>query len=189
MPNEIEAVGAPPVVDEPPETIAPIPPGSNLPALVKSISPRLLRILKISISAAALILFLLWIVLGRRGIAASWPFMDKFYDAVGLHIYHYGEGLTFEQVRSELRYDGGITELWVEGKIRNGSQNVQDIPNILAAAIGADGKPIQSWQIDAPAIRVFSGEAMPFHSTIKAPEGTVTEINLSFVEMKHDNER
>jgi len=165
----------------------PPPPGSNLPALREKISPRLHLILE---SGAGLIVCLLLaaFVLLRQSVVDIWPFMEGAYESVGLHIYHYGEGLSLEKVRSELRYDGGIMKLAVEGKVHNGTQNIQEIPDIKAVAIGADGQPIQSWQIDAPGLRVFPGETMPFQSTINAPSGSITEINLSFIEIKHDHE-
>jgi hypothetical protein len=82
-------------------------------------------------------------------------------------------------------YEGGMTKLLVEGKIRNKTPYVQEIPPIKVDAIGADGQIIQSWQIDPPASRVFDGEGVTFRSSINAPQGNVTEINLSFVEIKH----
>ena len=43
-------------------------------------------------------------------------------------------------------------QLTVEGQIHNDTDKIQPIPNIVAAAKGADGKLMQSWQIDAPAL-------------------------------------
>jgi hypothetical protein len=44
---------------------------------------------------------------------------------------------------------------------------------------------MQSWQIDAPAAKVAPGEALPFTSAIRAPKGTVIEVNLNFIEPTH----
>lgn len=187
LPKEIDAV-MPPVIDLTPipETVAPIPPGSNLPVIQKrSLSPRMLLVLEIGEGVIILIILLI-LILCRQGIAGMWPRIDL-YNAIGLHIAHSGEGLSLDNVRSELRYDSGIMKLVVEGKIHNGTPYIQEIPSINAVAIGADGKPIQSWQIDAPAPKLDPDETIAFQSTINAPQGTIDEINLSFIEIKHDD--
>ncbi|MDX2027862.1 MAG: hypothetical protein SFW62_04445 [Alphaproteobacteria bacterium] len=188
MPKEIDAVGPlPPEPTPPPEAPAPIPPGSNLPALRRQpVPPMVWRILTLGASAVGVLLLLI-LIFGRQYIATIWPSAERYYHAVGLHIYHYGEGLSFEDVRSELRYEGGIMRLAVEGAIRNGTKNVQEMPHIVAVAIGSDGKPMQSWQIEASATRVPSGGSVPFRSSIIAPRETVTEISLSFVEIEHES--
>jgi hypothetical protein len=134
-------------------------------------------------------LFVVALIVERQEIAQNRPQLEGIYDALGLTIYHLGgEGLSFEKVRSELRFDGGIMKLVVEGKIHNGTKFAQEIPNILATAIGSDGHIIQSWQIDAPSLRVFDGESIPFHSSIYAPRETVVDLNLGFIEIKHEHE-
>lgn len=191
LPPEVDAVGPPPDFDLTPIPAAtsPIPSGSGLPVVQKKpMSPRLRRILWIGGTAAVLILLPLIIVLERRPITQFLPKTERFYDAIGLHIYRYGEALSFVGVRSELRYDNGQMVLAVEGKIHNSSSYAQDIPAITATAMGVDSKVVQSWQIDAPAVRVGPGEDVDFRSSIAAPKDAVAEINLSFVEIKHDND-
>jgi predicted Zn finger-like uncharacterized protein len=178
----------------PPQT----PPDPTLRPLLSETPPLLLdkqpppRVRRVRLIGAAIAigLFLLWLIFDRQQIAQNRPLIEKLYDSLGLVIYHYGgEGLSFEQVRSELRFDGGIMKLTVEGKIRNTTSFVQEIPDILASAIGPDGKTMQSWQIGAPAFRVFPGESVPFRSSINAPKGTVVDMNLSFIEIKNSDER
>jgi hypothetical protein len=186
----MDAVGKSPLLDvtPPPESVAPIPPGSNLPVVTKKPMPPKIRLILRASATVLVLLFVAWFLLDRRSIAKDWPILEGLYDSIGLHIYHTGEGLSFIKVRSELRYDSGLTMLYVEGKIHNGTPNVQEIPDIMATAIGSDGSPMQSWQIPAPAIKVFGDENMPFHSSINAPKGTVSDINLSFIEKKDASE-
>ena len=124
---------------------------------------------------------LLLLALDRRQITHEWPSTNAIYDRVGLHVYHAGEGLSLRQVRSEMRFEGGM-QLAVDGVVHNDTDKPQPIPDIMAAAIGPDGTSMQSWQIDAPAATVGPGESVPFTSEIHAPQGTVTEITLHFVE-------
>jgi len=157
-----------------------------IPSL-ESLPPRLQRLIKIGGSGVGILLVILWLLLARDWIADRWPVMDKFYGALGLYVDHYhgGEGLAFEAMRSEIVYDGGRTELHLEGKIHNKTIKVQEIPAILATALGADGTVIQSWQIDPPTATVAPDEEAAFTSSINAPKGTVVNINLSFIEKKN----
>jgi predicted Zn finger-like uncharacterized protein len=164
----------------PPEGGVRPPPASNLP-IVHGELPFWQRDWVMAALVMTAAVLLLWLALDRRQITRDWPVTEKFYDRVGLHVYHAGEGLSLRQVRSEMRFEGG-SQLAVEGQVHNDTDKPQSIPDILAAAIGPDGKPMQSWQIDAPAATVGPGESVPFTSTIKAPQGNVTEINLHFIE-------
>lgn len=163
--------------------IKPIPAGSNLPAL-----PAVPGFLGNWIAAAFMLIvscIMLFLALDRRDIAFNHPWTERYYDRVGLHVYHAGEGLSLRQVRSETKFDGGILQLAVEGQVHNDTTKPQPIPDILAAAIGPDDKVMQSWQIDAPAATVAPGESVPFASEIHAPKGTIIEISLHFVEPDH----
>jgi predicted Zn finger-like uncharacterized protein len=153
----------------------------KLPPLTEKIK----RLLRLCATALTLLLLFLILILCRQGIAKIAPFMETFYNAIGLTIRHYGEGLSFVKVHSELRYDSGIMKLVVAGAIRNDTRYVQEIPDILASAVGADGQTIQSWQIDAPAATVAAGGSVAFQSSINAPQAAVADINLSLIE-KHD---
>lgn len=125
---------------------------------------------------------MLWAALDRRDIAERWPVTEELYDRIGLHIYRAGEGLMLADVRSEMKFDSGTMQLTVEGQIHNKTDKPQSVPNILAAAIGPDGKIMQSWQIDAPAATLAPDQSVPFSSEILAPQGTVVNINLHFIE-------
>lgn len=186
-PREIDVVGVPPPEPAPiPEHVAPIPRGSNLPVLAqKSMSPILHHSLWIA-TAALLAAVLIWLILDRQNIAHRWTFMEPLYNAVDLYIYYPGDGLEFDQVRSELKFDSGITKLVLEGKIKNRTKKNQKVPNIIASALGPDGRIIQSWQIDAPKATLVPEEGASFASSINAPKGTVVNVTLNFVETSDD---
>lgn len=149
-----------------------------LPPIVKRIFKKVL------IAVAGL--FVLWFIFNRHNIAKDLAFLEPFYDMIGLHIYHTGEGLHIESVRSELVYEDGIMKLSVTGRINNTTKKTQQIPALRASAIASDGHVMQDWQIDAPAAKVAPGEEVPFHSSINSPKGTVVDINLNFIEKSPD---
>jgi predicted Zn finger-like uncharacterized protein len=187
-PREIDVVGSPPPEPDPiPETTTPIPPGSNLPALRKKLKALSFRNTVSVVAAVALALLLIWLILDRQHIARRWASLEPVYNAIGLYIYYPGDGLEFDEVRSELKFDAGITKLNLEGKIKNKTQKNQKVPPIVAQALGPDGHVIQSWQIDPPAATLAPEEGASFSSSINAPKGTVVNVNLNFAETKDDN--
>lgn len=187
-PKEIDVVAAPPPDPAPPpEQVAPIPQGSNLPAPLQDPWWHLDQPVKWVAIATSVAFIVLWLVFDRQHIARRWSFVEPLYNAANLTIYYPGDGLEFDQVRSELKYDSGITKLILAGKIKNTTQNNQKVPNIVAEALGPDGHVIQSWQIDAPKATLAAGEEAPFSSSMNAPKGAVVNVNLNFVEMKDDN--
>jgi len=143
----------------------------------------------ISIGVAALALLILLVFLfDCQNIAKKWPWFEGLYNSIGLHIYHAGEGLKIEDVRSELHYEDGVMHLMVAGNIVNKTKKAQLVPPIMASAVGSDGNVMQNWQIDPPAVTLEAGGRVPFSSTINSPKGSVVEMNLIFGEAKNASE-
>lgn len=191
LPNEIDVVAPPPLEPDPiPEAITPIPEGSNLPIPTeKPKKPFVFNLDKWSKKqriafAGIAVSIVLTLVVGRQFIVNRWPVMEKLYTPLGLYVYHPGDELEFQQVRSELKYDGGITKLVLNGKIKNKTKKSQTVPPIVAQAVGADGAVMQSWQIEAPTATLSSEGEAGFTSSINAPQGTVVNVQLNFAEGK-----
>ncbi len=99
-----------------------------------------------------------------------------------------GEGLALLNVRSEMQFDEGAMRLIVEGEIRNVTDKAINIPDIMAKARGSDGSIIQSWRINAPQAMVAGQASVPFRTMINAPQVTVVDVNLDFIETVHAHE-
>ena len=166
----------------PPDEAAPLPAGSNLPALMQDVpfwrDPRFSGYFA---GGMALLLLLTWLLLDRHDIVVKVPWLSGVYKAIGLSVAQVGEGLVLQQVHSERRYEEGTMRLVVEGEVYNASAMEIEVPDIKASALGPDGKAMESWKISAPVSRLDAGEAAPFRSAVTTPEGTVKEVNLSFV--------
>lgn len=127
-------------------------------------------------------------VFGHDPIVQRWPEMQRHYIALGLVTEAPAEKLVLRNVRSERRYMDGAMHLVVNGEIASQAEKTQVVPTLLAEAIGPDGRLIQSWQIAPPEATLKHGAVVPFSSAILSPEGTVVEINLSFIEPPHDHQ-
>ena len=168
-----------------PETVTPIPEGSNLPAVQKSPYWAQGGNLVLLIIGIILLFFMICLGLMRENIVKEWPSLESLYNKVGLHIYRTGEDITIVDVKSEQRYEEGIMRLFVEGKLVNKTTNIQHVPDLIADAIGPDGEKMQSWQIASPAATLAPSESLAFSSSVKSPQGTIVQINLNFVESKN----
>ncbi len=156
-------------------------PTPNLPAVIekKALTTGEMAFLAIVLLAALLVVGSVW---GRQSLVEVFPGLRGSYSAVGLNVLPEWDGLMFDEVKSELRYDGGTMRLFVEGNIRNASAETKNIPDIKARALAADKSDIQSWLIDAPATTIAPWGMVPFHTDIAAPmERTIEDVYLEFV--------
>ena len=126
-------------------------------------------------------LAVLWPILDRQPIVKAIPELRGFYEFLHLHISRSGNGLVFDQVKSELKYDGGTMWLNIDGVIHNTTSELQLIPDIKSRALGPDRHIIQSWWVESPAATIAPGGEVPFHTQVVAPmQRTVESVYLEF---------
>jgi hypothetical protein len=135
------------------------------------------------ISAALLAgVFIFLVFAGRNAIVKTLPVFRGFYTTFGANVPQKWEGLVFDNVKSELKYDSGTMKLFVDGVISNTTEKTKDIPDIKARALGADGSTIQSWWVDAPAPTIDASGSIPFHTEVATPmERTIEDVYLEFI--------
>ena len=151
----------------------------NLPAVIKKWNFRKgLRLFLYAVLASALIALP---ILEHEPIVKTFPILRGFYDFLGVPLSPIWDGLVFNEVKSELKYDSGTMKLCVDGKIHNLTTDEQLIPDIKARALGPDGVTIQSWSVDAPAATIDPNGDIPFHTEVASPmEHTIEDVNLEF---------
>jgi predicted Zn finger-like uncharacterized protein len=140
---------------------------ANLPAVIKRerIPKRLLFFAGGGIAAAFLLV----------GLSVAWNSLNKPRPPEW-------EGLAFDDVKSELKYDSGTMRLFVDGQIQNMTEERINIPGIRAKALGPDKRIIQNWVVEAPAATLEAGAKISFHTEVASPmEHTIQEVNLEFV--------
>lgn len=139
------------------------------------------------LTAAGLLVFLLAsLFAGQRYIVKTWPSALPYYQAVGLTESADDTPLVIRNIKSERHYADGAMQLSVSGEIFNQTKTSHPVPLINVDALGPDERIIQSWRIKPTAATLGADSALPFSSSIISPEGTVVEVNLSFVEPAHD---
>jgi len=95
------------------------------------------------------------------------------------------DGLFFDEVKSELRYDGGTMKLFVDGVIGNATETTKELPDIRARALGVDRREVQRWLVESPPRTIKPGEQIPFHTEVATPmERTIDDVHLEFTVRK-----
>lgn len=122
------------------------------------------------------------LIAGHRFIIDQWPRTQAFYIKLGFAEDPLKDNLVLQNITSERRYIDGAMQLFVNGEVHSQAKKRQVIPTIFVEGLGPDGRLIESWRIPAPAATIDSGSTIPFSASFLSPEGTVVEVNLSFVE-------
>lgn len=98
------------------------------------------------------------------------------------------EGLVFEKIQPELKFDGGATRLFVEGSVYNTTKKTKEMPHIRVYTLGVDGRELQSWWIDPPSSTIRAGERKPFRADLlSSMERTIDSVRLEFTFRKESH--
>jgi predicted Zn finger-like uncharacterized protein len=188
----VAPVQRPPLPEQSVPSDPAVPPGvsndpgaANLPTIWRNPHWRRLRLAVFLILALVAAGAIVW-AFDQEKFASWMSHFDKVLESPDQKTPSMGAGLNLENIRSERRFEAGGMQLVVEGEVRNTSTSTQNVPDMQAKALGPDRAVIQSWRIEAPVATLPAGASVPFHSSIVAPQGTVMEVNLSFVEPPHD---
>ncbi|MDE1902012.1 MAG: hypothetical protein KGI37_10270 [Alphaproteobacteria bacterium] len=186
LPVHIDVYMPPPdLTPEPP----PYEPAANLPAVTKARPFAFLftdKTKKLAQHTAKIAFFAALIILSfvaLRGVIVRFdPHLITLYRAADIDVARARPKLAFEQVSSNIKYDGGTMHLFVDGVIRNTTSREQQVPDIKAMALGPDGSVIQSWQVSSPATTIEANGAVSFHTGINTPMNqTIENVRLEFV--------
>jgi len=172
MPKRVDIL---PPLDEP----LPIPPGSNLPAII-SRRRRANRIGWVAL-AAVVILIVAGGVFARQPIVGLWPPAARLYELVGLPVTapHTSE-LKFRNIASQQVTEGGVSVLVVRGEIENVGSTVRQVPAILIALTDAENQELHHWTFAAEATELAAGATTQFVTRLTSPPEGASNISVRF---------
>ena len=159
---------------------APIPPDSNLPAIIdrkkKSnlFSWFFVTIVILTISGSVL--------LARQPIAYKWPRTTGLYSAIGLNVYASNpSGLEFRNlIKTNFFQDGQLLFL-IKGEIWNTTGQNRRVPKISLGLVDGQSYELQGKIISAKLIKLKAGLSTTFETQLPASRGAVS-IVAGFVE-------
>lgn len=125
-----------------------------------------------------------------RSVIKKHPALAGYYEILGLSEHPEWEGLVFQEVKSELKFDGGGLKLFVDGEIQNNASKTKTLPDIKAHALGVDKSVIQSWWIEAPVATIEAGKKAAFHTNVVvALDRTIADVSLEFLPKKEEQKK
>jgi predicted Zn finger-like uncharacterized protein len=126
--------------------------------------------------AAAIVLLLAGLGLGRGWLVDSWPRMARLYALVGLAGEPPGAGLAFRQVSSARRDENGKPALVVEGEVANVSAMPRPVPDLVVVLEDGEGRAVQRWTVEPPRRELAPGGAATFRATIPGPSAAAARV-------------
>lgn len=171
-----------------PEAVKPIPPGSELPALVRQEPEEALSSpgktgVAVGWLAGMLLFGLSFVVLVvlRGPVASAWPASASLYEAMGYHIPVPGESLIFDRVKASTAYNGqGIEILNVEGRIINLQRASSPLPPVHVFLRGPGGEE-ESWTVNIPEKEIAGESEISFHTSYPQIGKDVREATVRFM--------
>jgi predicted Zn finger-like uncharacterized protein len=167
-----------------PDSVKPIPEGSNLPALPgddeeESVRPK--RGQGYLAAAGVFVCILGVLLMFNKMVVKVWPASTVFYEALGYDIALPGEGLAIDQVKAAgVPGESGET-LRVSGNIINLTKDLRDVTKLEAALHSQAGEILETWMIDMPDGALAGESTLPFSSTHQTDHKDAAQINVRFV--------
>lgn len=173
--------------DDIPESVKPIPEGSNVPAFAKDVVRRAPPSLQARLTgyATALTFFALVIAAGlfyRGTITNLWPPAALIYEMAGMPIILEGRDLVMESLSAQvIKNEEGVEILILKGRVINLTAQSVDVPPMRALLRSTNGDDGEGWIIDPPVDSVEPGASFAFTSDYPNVPRGVGSVNLTFV--------
>jgi predicted Zn finger-like uncharacterized protein len=166
-------------VDPAPDSVRPIPPGSNLPAFTQP--QRTGPAQAIGWLALLVVLFGggVGLIVARNDVVALWPPAARLYDIVGLPLEAVGAGLELRNVSSARREDGPPV-IVVEGTVANVSSKPREVPRLKAVVRSAAHQDLKNWTFTPGVLVLLPGETANFKAELADPPRGATDLAITF---------
>lgn len=166
-------------VEPAPDSVRPIPPGSNLPAFPQPQRTRPVEAIGWMVFLVVLIGGGIGLILGRNDVVALWPPAVKLYDMVGLSLERPGAGLELRDVTSARREDGPPV-IVVEGTVANVSSKPREVPRLKAVARSAANQDLKNWTFTPSVPVLMPGETVNFKAELPDPPRGGANLEIAF---------
>ena len=163
----------------PSQEARPIPPGSNLPAIIE----RRRRANKFGwfAIAALVIVIVAGGLLARKPIMEVWPPAGKLYGAIGFEApAPVLQGLEFRNVSREQVEENGVPVLVITGEVWNTASEERDVPPIRIGLIDQDNRELHHWTFAADEAELDVGASTAFVTRLVSPPPDATSLLVRF---------
>lgn len=178
-PEPEPAAPAPPPIQPTHATARPLPPGSNLPALIPPRRPgpsplawAALALLLVAGLAAALAF--------REGIVRQWPPAGRLYAALGLPAARQGPGFNLRHLASERTLSQGRPVLRVSAEVVNLGPAARPAPPLHLTLKDAEARPLKEWTERLAGGPLGPGQAAAFEAELADPPAAAVSLSVRF---------
>jgi hypothetical protein len=119
------------------------------------------------------------VFLAREAIMSRLPFLERGYRLVGLP--RQDTAVSLVGIGANLEASDGQTTLVVEGDIANSGKRRAQVPRLLLVISDAAGRPIHSWQAEAPTAELAPGQVSRFRAKLATPPLQGRKVVVRFV--------
>jgi hypothetical protein len=119
------------------------------------------------------------VLMAREAIMARIPLLERGYRLVG--IVKHDTAVALVGIGANLETGDGQTTLVVEGDIANSGKRRAQVPRLLLVIADAAGRPIHSWQAEAPTAELAPGQVSRFRARLATPPLQGRKVVVRFV--------
>jgi predicted Zn finger-like uncharacterized protein len=165
-------------LEPPPDSVRPIPPGSNLPAFPQPQRTGPAEAIGWLAFLVVLVGGAIGLYVGRNDVVYLWPPAARLYDVVGLSVETVGAGLELN-ANSSIREDGAPM-LVVEGTVVNVSGKPREVPRLKAVARSAANQDLKNWTFTPSVPVLMPGETVNFRAELPDPPRGAANLAITF---------
>lgn len=180
-----------------PESVKPLPEGSNVPALPEDVPPSVgktkfsfpaLPSFRVGADAlsgygAALgvcLILLAGMVMFRDHVVKAWPPSVMMFDMLGAHTALAGEGLIIDRLQAKTEKTETGDVLKINGSVINLTASEVKVPHLMATLKMKDGSPGEKWLIELPQSHMAGEGAIDFSSEYPGLPELAESVHLTF---------
>ncbi|TVR08505.1 MAG: DUF3426 domain-containing protein [Salinarimonadaceae bacterium] len=152
--------------------------GPDLAAIARRVSASARGLPLTLIFAVVLIGGALGALLGRESVVRTAPTTAMLYELAGLPVNL--RGLELIEVTSGRGLEEGGEILTVEGVVVNRTDRSHMVPPVSVILRDADGRPLYSWDVQAPRATLHPGENVAFRARLVAPPPEARQVLVRF---------
>ena len=132
------------------------------------------------VASLVLLAAVLWFA--RDQLITAWPQAASIYAAVNIATGPPppGEGLRIDVISTRSDTIDGVTHLVLEGEVVNTSNEVRDVPDLVAVLVDGEQAELQSWRFGVETRRLGPGESAAFRTSLPEPDASAEDLNTRF---------
>ncbi|MBN8522206.1 MAG: zinc-ribbon domain-containing protein [Alphaproteobacteria bacterium] len=180
-----------------PESVKPLPEGSNVPALPEDVPPSKAktkfsfphlpsfrvgadRLAGYGAALGICLLLLAGLVTLRDHVVKIWPPSVMMFDMLGADTALAGEGLIIDRLQAKTEKTETGDVLKIKGSVINLTGNDVKVPHLLATLKMKDGSPGEKWLIELPQAHMAGEGAIDFSSEYPGLPELAESVHLTF---------